>query len=86
MPWSQTFISKPLDRPKISGKLPLSYSHRKTEKEDILHQLSLVVFPMNSKVLYVPGGAGFLPSTLVGGFNPSEKYARQNGNLPQVSG
>ena len=21
---------------------------------------------------------------LVGGFNPSEKYARQNGNLPQI--
>ena len=25
-------------------------------------------------------------SLLVGGFNPSEKYARQNGNLPQFSG
>ena len=23
---------------------------------------------------------------LVGGFNPFEKYARQNGNLPQFSG
>ena len=27
-----------------------------------------------------------LIGTMVGGFNPSEKYARQNGNLPQVSG
>jgi len=25
-------------------------------------------------------------STIVGGFNPVEKYARQNGNLPQFSG
>ena len=30
----------------------------------ILHQLSLVVFPIIYKVLYIPGGAGFLPSTV----------------------
>ena len=29
------------------------------------HQLRLVVYPIVSKVLYIPGGAGFLPSTVV---------------------
>ena len=29
------------------------------------HQLRLVVYPIIYKVLYIPGGAGFLPSTVV---------------------
>ena len=28
------------------------------------HQMRLVVFPIIYKVIYIPGGAGFLPSTL----------------------
>ena len=32
--------------------------------EEILHQLRLVVYPPLYKVLYIPGGAGFLPSTV----------------------
>ena len=32
--------------------------------EEILHQLRLVVYPGIFKVLYIPGGAGFLPSTV----------------------
>ena len=32
--------------------------------EEILHQLRLVVYPITYKVLYIPGGAGFLPSTV----------------------
>ena len=35
--------------------------------EEILHQLRLVVYPINCRVLYmlyIPGGAGFLPSTV----------------------
>jgi len=32
--------------------------------EEILHQLRLVVFPISYRVLYIPGGAGFLPSTI----------------------
>ena len=32
--------------------------------EQILHQLRLVVYPIIYKVLYIPGGAGFLPSTV----------------------
>ena len=32
--------------------------------EEILHQLRLVVFPIIYRVLYIPGGAGFLPSTV----------------------
>ena len=32
------------------------------------NQLSLVVSPILYKVLYIPGGAGFLPSTVVSGF------------------
>ena len=31
---------------------------------EILHQLRLVVYPIIYKVLYLPGGAGFLPSTV----------------------
>ena len=31
---------------------------------EILHHLRLVVFPIIYKVLYIPGGAGFLPSTV----------------------
>ena len=31
---------------------------------EILHQLRLVVYPIIYKVLYIPGGAGFLPSTV----------------------
>jgi len=33
--------------------------------EEILHQLRLVGYPIIYKVLYIPGGAGFLPSTVV---------------------
>ncbi len=31
---------------------------------EILHQLRLVVYPIIYKVLYIPGGAGFQPSTV----------------------
>ena len=31
---------------------------------EILHQFRLVVFPIVHKVLYIPGGAGFFPSTV----------------------
>ena len=36
---------------------------------EILHQLRLVVYPIIYKVFYIPGGAGFQPSTV--GFNVS---------------
>ena len=29
---------------------------------EILHQLRLVVYPIIHRVLYIPGGAGFLPT------------------------
>ena len=33
--------------------------------EEILHQLRLVVYPnIFTRFLYIPGGAGFLPSTV----------------------
>ena len=32
--------------------------------EEILHQLRLVVYPIIHTVLYIPGGAGFLLSTV----------------------
>jgi len=32
--------------------------------EEILDQLRLAVYPTIYKVLYMPGGAGFLPSTV----------------------
>ena len=31
---------------------------------EIMHHLRLVVYPIIYKVLYIPGGAGFLPSTV----------------------
>ena len=33
--------------------------------DKILHQVRLVVFPIIYMVLYIPGGAGFLPSTVL---------------------
>ena len=33
--------------------------------EEILHQLRLVVYPIIYRNLYIPGGAGFLPSTVL---------------------
>ena len=35
---------------------------------EILHQLRLVVYPIIYRVLYTPGGAGFLPSTVGNSF------------------
>jgi len=32
--------------------------------EEILHQLRLLVYPIIDRILYIPGGAGFLPSTV----------------------
>ena len=32
--------------------------------EEILHQLRLVVYPIIYRVLYIPGGADFFPSTV----------------------
>ena len=32
--------------------------------DEILHQLRLVIYPIIYRVLYIPGGAGFLPSTV----------------------
>ena len=32
--------------------------------EEILHQLRLVLYPTMYRVFYIPGGAGFLPSTV----------------------
>jgi len=33
--------------------------------DKILHQLRLVVYPIIYRVLTIPGGAGFLPSTIL---------------------
>ena len=35
--------------------------------EEILHRLRLVVYPIICRVWYIPGGAGFLPSTVLVG-------------------
>ena len=39
---------------------------KKTSLKSGVHQLRLVVYPIIYRVLYIPGGAGFLPSTVVG--------------------
>ena len=59
---------------------------------DPANQLRLVAYPTIYRVLYIPGGAGFRPSTvpdlpntlLIGGFNPFEKYVCQIGSSPQI--
>ena len=38
----------------------------------------------NNCIFAISTGAGFRVGLLVSGFNPSEQYARQIGNLPQV--
>ena len=47
-------------------------------------------YPIIYRVLTIPGGAGFLPSTVVGGWvpNPSEKqvFVKMGESLPQISG
>ena len=49
---------------------------------EILHQLRLVVYPSIKRVLYIPGGAAFLPSTVQRSclptsfiFNPSVRFS-----------
>ena len=37
-----------------------------------------------TRSMYIFRQLGNPETKLVGGFNPSEKYARQNGNLPQI--
>ena len=39
-------------------------------KAEILHQLRLVVYPIIYRVSYIPGGAGFQPSTVPSQFEP----------------
>ncbi len=46
-----------------------------------LHQLRLVVYPITYKVLYVPGGAGFLPSTVVANEGLGWDPLRKNENI-----
>ena len=33
--------------------------------EEILHQFQMVVIPLFTRFFYIPGGAGFLPSTVL---------------------
>ena len=40
--------------------------------EEILHQLRLVVYHIIYRVLYIPGGARFLPSTVRGPYKPGK--------------
>ena len=46
--------------------------------EEILHQLRLVVYPIIYTVLYISGGAGFLPSTVVSHKNSQKDSTAQN--------
>ena len=51
----------------LKGPLTVSIlsSHSILLMEEILQQLRLVVYPRICKVLYIPGGAGILPSTVL---------------------
>ncbi len=51
------------------------------------NQLRLVVFPIIYKVLDIPGGAGFCPSTVsLGGFNTTEEILVKLDHFPTVTG
>ena len=54
------FLLTPKLEPQVWGLLLM---------EEILHQLRLVIYPIIYRVLYIRGGAGFVPATLGGGFN-----------------
>ena len=45
------------------------------------NQLRLVAYPIIYKVSHIPGGAGFLPSTVAGGAWNSEKYAQVKSSI-----
>ena len=63
------FPHKNLDSNKLYYKKIISkywlWFHLIKMMAEILHQLRLVVYPIIYKVLYIPGGAGFLTSTVV---------------------
>jgi len=46
--------------------------------DNILHLLRLVVHPIIYRILYIPGGAGFLPSTVVSYFLGGSWIARND--------
>ena len=53
----------------LVGKTPGAVCNREkwrhtVDGSEILHQLRLVVYPIIYRVLYIPSGAGFLPSTV----------------------
>ncbi len=48
--------------------------------EGILHQLRLVVYSIIYRVLYIPGGAGFLPSTIVINTSTASKITNSHPN------
>ncbi len=46
---------------------------------EILHQLRLVVYPIMYRVFYIPGGAGFQPSTV--GMVRNPMAVQRNGHI-----
>jgi len=54
--------------PHPGSSFGLYFAHGTVDGRNPASQLSLVVSPILYKVLYIPGGAGFLPSTVVSGF------------------
>ena len=51
---------------------------------EILHQLRLVLYPIIDRVLYIPGGTGFLPST-VGVPISKDKFIQNGSANPETS-
>ena len=51
--------------PQKSSKIMDDFRNILLLMAEILHQLRLVVYPIIYRVLYIPGGAGFQPSTVV---------------------
>ena len=49
---------------KISKSESIQMKFVTVDGEEILHQSRLVVYPTIYKVLYIPGGVGFLPLTV----------------------
>ena len=85
--------------PKIGGKPPkwmVCFMENPIKMDDLGVPLFLetpMVFEFSSSTTHLGfsmtlkmNGCQFPHAPLVGGFNPFEKYARQNGNIPQIQG
>ena len=72
--WGRTLCQKCISRrwpvmTERTNRLCLGYTDTTVDGRNPANQLRLVVYPIIYRVLYIPGGAGFLPSTVIEGLS-----------------